>query len=112
MIPLPSLRDITARLRSLHAGGGGEYVCLAHIGDQVSDDWCVMSIGALESIDVCDADVVVYASYGREYIPGTPGRAFDAVAAARRLLSDAHRARTAARHESEQHVAPARRDLP
>ncbi len=84
--PLPSLRALTAELRDLHAGG--EYVGLALVADQVDDNWQVMAVSQVESIDVRDADVGVRVVFGREYIPGD-GAPFDAVGAARRLLAAA-----------------------
>lgn len=111
--PLPTLRALTAELRSLHASWGshpdvGEYVSLCP-GDQEDPGWHVM-VGAEEGCR----------PHGREFIPGSverecsacEGRAggpvdaplcstcngsgrvrvpspFDAVAAARRLLAAA-----------------------
>ncbi len=91
--PLPSLRALTAELRDLHMAwshpdAGGEYACLVLVADQVDDNWQVMAVSQVESIDVRDADVGVRVVFGREYIPGD-GAPFDAVGAARRLLAAA-----------------------
>ena len=77
---LPTLRELTARLRDVHEvfghpNAGGEYVCL-----ELSDgDWA----DPVWSLEVSHPD-----AYGREFVPGAP-KHFDAVAAARRILAAA-----------------------
>ena len=84
---LPSLRALTADLRQLHQAwshpdAGGEYVglTLAKRGRyRDPHGWKVRVVGPSERGEK---------QFGREYIPGD-GLAFDAVAAARRLLAAA-----------------------
>lgn len=94
--PLPSLRTITARLRSLHEAwshplAGGEYVRLVCevLGDVAPYyQWRVCSAGEIDSVWVAHLDHGPARIYGWEYVPGD-GAKFDATAAARRLLAAA-----------------------
>jgi hypothetical protein len=95
--PMPSLRALTKSLRQLHEAfshpmGGGEYVSLVDAGSYVGF--------VIEGGDHPDGT-------GHEWVPGD-GLPFDAVAAARRLLSDVNRARALSAKVS----ASVRRDLP
>jgi hypothetical protein len=84
---LPSLKTITARLRELHEAwahpiAGPGTVCLAKVYDPdiLGHRWEVATVGDSGGWE-----------FGSEDIPGD-GLPFDAVAAARRLLSEARSA--------------------
>jgi hypothetical protein len=84
--PLPSLRAVTAELRSLHQAwshpdGGGAYAALTLISDDVVFRPRRWRVRALDSLTYT-------AQFGREWVPDD-GKPFDAVAAARRLLAAA-----------------------
>lgn len=84
--PLPSLACVTRQLRWLAKAwsspdAGGEFACL-YLYDIGNGRlvWCVEVINY--------SGVLCAGPFGREYVPGG-ARKFDAVAAARRMLSDA-----------------------
>lgn len=94
--PLPSLRELTASLLSLHEAwshpdAGGEYVRLVcEIDGRGWYSWRAVAAGALEGLCVAfvHGGVQGAAVFGWEHIPGD-GAPFDATAAARRLLAAA-----------------------
>lgn len=85
--PLPTERQLAAELRATrsafsHPLGGGEYVALTLIYDDV------LNLPRRWRVRAVDSEQL---QYGREYVPGD-GAKFDALAAARRLLFAAREA--------------------